>query len=189
MNNKILERYATLKAKVAQRKAQFDKFIEFLETKTQWLHAPASYKESFHLAYDGGLLEHSVNVAETMLKLRDTLAPEITDEQCVIVGLLHDCGKVGSAGVPRFLPNTDQWQIRNRGIKYTVNPDLVYMNLAAKSLFLIAQYIPLTDDEAQAVFYHDGQYVEANKDVAHREAKLTLLTIMADTWSGSVLEG
>jgi 23S rRNA maturation-related 3'-5' exoribonuclease YhaM len=183
MKEGVKERYEMFKTKVTTRKAEFSKFIEFLETKTQWLTAPASYKESFHLCHEGGLLEHSVNVAETMLKIRDTLAPEITDEQCVIVGLLHDCGKVGSAGVPRFLPNTDQWQIKNRGVKYTINQDLVYMNLAAKSLFLIAQYIPLTDEEAQAIFYHDGQYVEANKDVAHRETKLTLLVTLADTWS------
>jgi len=48
-----------------------------------------------------GLLEHSVNVAETMLKFKETLAPGIPNKSCVIAGLLHDLGK---AGVPGTAP-------------------------------------------------------------------------------------
>ena len=69
---------------------EFLKFMEFVETETEYLTAPASTK--FHLCKEGGLLEHSVNVAENLLKIKNTLAPEISDESCVIVGLLHDLG-------------------------------------------------------------------------------------------------
>jgi 23S rRNA maturation-related 3'-5' exoribonuclease YhaM len=37
-----------------------------MENETSWMTAPASTKH--HLCREGGLLEHSVNVAETMLK-------------------------------------------------------------------------------------------------------------------------
>ena len=62
------------------------------------------------------------------------------------------------------------------------------MGLAVRSLFLVSQYIPLTDEEAQAIAYHDGQYIEENKVIAHRESPLTLLVADADTWVGCIME-
>ena len=62
------------------------------------------------------------------------------------------------------------------------------MGLAVRSLFLVSQYIPLTEEEAQAIAYHDGQYVEENKIIAHREEPLTRLLSYADNWTGCVME-
>ncbi|MCZ7397893.1 MAG: hypothetical protein O8C59_05250 [Candidatus Methanoperedens sp.] len=53
---------------------------------------------------EGGLLENSIGVAETLLQMRAVLAPEISEESCVIVGLFHDIGKVGMPGKPYYLP-------------------------------------------------------------------------------------
>ena len=81
-----------------ERKKEIDAFVEMLETKTTWLTSPASTR--FHLNEEKGLLKHSVAVAENLLKFRDFLAPKISDESCVIVGLFHDVGKVGIPGKP-----------------------------------------------------------------------------------------
>lgn len=180
------ERYELLKKKVIKRKKEFDAFIAMLEKDSSWLRSPASTK--YHLNKEGGLLEHSVGVTETLLKLRETLAPQISEESCVIVGLLHDAGKIGMPGKPRYLKNDNQWEIEKRGITYKINPDEVYMGLAARSLYLIAKYIPLSDSEAQAILYHDGQYVEGNKEVAHHEMPLSLLAHFADMWTATVYE-
>jgi len=182
----IQERYEALKKKVVKRKKDFDALISMLEKDSTWLKSPASTR--FHLNKEGGLLEHSVGVIETLLKIRQTLAPEISEESCVIVGLLHDVGKIGMPGKPRYLKNDSDWQIRNRNMTYKINPKEIYMNLAARSLYLIAKYIPLTDSEAQAILYHDGQYIEANKEVAHRETPLTLLVHYADCWTAHITE-
>ncbi len=182
----IKERYEELKNKVVKRKKEFDAFISMLEKETSWLTSPASTR--FHLNKEAGLLEHSVGVTETMLKLRQVLASEISEEACVIVGLLHDTGKVGMPGKPRYLKNDNDWEIRNRGITYKINPKEIYINLAARSLYLIAKYIPLSDSEAQAILYHDGQYVEGNKEVAHHETPLTLLAHFADLWTTHIFE-
>lgn len=182
----VRERYELLKVKVIKRKQDFDAFINMLEKDTSWLTSPASTR--FHLNKEGGLLEHSVGVAETFLKLREFLAPQISEESCVIVGLLHDVGKIGMPGKPRYFPNDNAWEIRNRNMTYKVNPDQVEMGLAARSLYLITKYIPLSDSEAQAILYHDGQYIEANKEVAHKEAPLTLLVQFADSWTAHVYE-
>ena len=60
----VAKRYENLKLKVVNRREEFLKFMEFIETETEYLTAPASTK--FHLCKEGGLLEHSVNVAETL---------------------------------------------------------------------------------------------------------------------------
>jgi hypothetical protein len=182
----ILKRYETLKNKVVKRKKEFEAFISMLEKETSWLTSPASTR--FHLNIEGGLLRHSVVVTETFLMLRETLTPQISEESCVIVALLHDVGKIGMPGKPRYIKNTDAWQIKNRNMTYNINPDEVYINLATRSLYLIAKYIPLSDTEAQAILYHDGQYVEGNKEVAHHEMPLTLLVHFADMWTATVFE-
>ncbi len=182
----IKERYEILKSNVIKRKQDFDTFIGMLENETSWLTSPASTR--FHLNKEGGLLEHSVGVTETLLKLRETIAPQLSEESCVIVGLLHDVGKIGMPGKPRYFKNDNEWEVKNRDMTYKVNPKEVYMNLAARSLYLIAKYIPLSDSEAQAILYHDGQYIEANKEVAHREMPLTLLVHFADCWTAHVYE-
>lgn len=169
------ERYAALKDKVVERKKDFDVFIKMVETKTSWLTSPASTR--FHLNEEKGLLKHSVAVAENLLKFRDFLAPQIPDESCVIVGLFYDVGKVGMPGKPLYIKNDNEWEVRNRNITYKVNPEIAQMSLAARSLYLVSKYVPLSDAEAQAILYHDGQYIEDNRCVAHREEPLTLLVL------------
>ncbi len=180
------ERYAALKGKVIERKKDFDAFIKMLETKTSWLTSPASTR--FHLNEEKGLLKHSVAVAENLLKFRDFLAPQIPDESCVIVGLFHDVGKVGMPGKPLYIKNDNEWEVKNRNIRYKTNPELVKMSLAARSLYLVSKYIPLSDAEAQAILYHDGQYIEDNRCVAHKEEPLTLLAHWADYWTAHIFE-
>lgn len=180
------KRYATLQARVTEREKEFRVFIKMLETKTSWLTSPASTR--YHLNEEKGLLKHSVAVAENLLKIRDCLAPQIPDESCVIVGLFHDVGKVGMPGKPLYLKNDNEWEVRNRNITYKVNPELPQMSLAVRSLYLVSKYIPLSDAEAQAILYHDGQYIEDNKCVAHKEEPLILLAHWADYWTAHIFE-
>ncbi len=180
------KRYAVLKKKVVKRRDQFDEFVRMLEQKTSWLTSPASTR--FHLNVEAGLLQHSVGVTETLLELRSTLAPEISEDSCVIVGLFHDAGKIGMPGVPRYLPNDNRWQVENRNMAYKINPEEVYMGIAVRSLYLVSKYIPLSDTEAQAIVYHDGQYIEDNRCVGQSEEPLTLLLHWADYWTAHIFE-
>lgn len=182
----VEQRYTALKQKVVDRRSSFDSFIEMLEKDTNWLTSPASTR--YHLNEEGGLLRHSVGVAENLLKFRAFLAPEISEESCVIVGLFHDVGKIGMPGKPLYVKNDNEWEVRNRNITYKTNPDLAYMGLAERSLYLVSKYIPLTDAEAQAILYHDGQYIDDNRCVAHKEEPLTLLAHWADYWTAHIYE-
>ena len=182
----LTKRYMALKEKPTERRTHFDAFINMLETETSWLTSPASTR--FHLNEEGGLLKHSVAVAENLLTFRDFLAPQISDESCIIVGLFHDVGKIGMPGKPLYLKNDNNWEVRNRNIRYITNPELTKMSLAARSLYLISKYIPLSDAEAQAILYHDGQYIEDNRCVAHKEEPLTLIVHWADYWTAHIFE-
>ena len=182
----LIKRYDTLKLKIEDRRKPFEHFIKFLENETTWLTTPASTR--FHLAQERGLLNHSVGVAETLLRFREFLAPRISEESCVIVGLFHDVGKLGMPGKPYYLPNDNEWMVKNRGICYKTNSDVVTMGLAVRSLYLISQYISLSETEAQAIAYHDGQYIDDNKVVAHKEEPLTLLLHWADYWTVHIYE-
>jgi len=182
----LLDSYNALKLKIKDRKELFERFITLLENETTWLTSPASTR--FHLAVERGLLTHSVGVAESLLRFREFLAPSISEESCVIVGLFHDVGKLGVPGKPYYLPNENAWLVKNRGICYKTNPSVVTMGLAVRSLYLILQYIPLSEAEAQAITYHDGQYIDDNKIIAHREEPLTLLLHWADYWTAHIYE-
>jgi hypothetical protein len=177
----LITRYEALLALCDKRRDAVLEFDRFLRAETSWLEAPASTR--FHLAQPHGLLEHSLNVTGALLTLRSALAPDLTVESCVIVGLFHDLGKAGMPGRPYYLSNPDTWQARHRGIHYVVNRELVHLDVATRSLFLVAQHVPLTDEEAQAIRFHDGQYIEENRSVAHRETRLTRLLQYADNWA------
>ncbi len=179
----LLERYKALKDKVIDRKLDFAKLMDFVENETSYMTCPAS--THYHLCKGRGLLEHSINVAENLIKIKNVLAPEISDESCVIVALMHDLGKAGVPGSPLYIKNEDKnkpWP------PYKFNTDLVYMSVPVRSLYLIGKLFPLTEEEAQAIVYHDGQYVEDNRSVAAKEEPLTLLLQYADNWSGFVQE-
>jgi len=165
------------------RKQSLLDLTAFLKNETAYFTAPASTR--FHLCVEGGLVQHSVNVATVLLGMREALAPDIDAESCVIAGLFHDLGKAGTPGNAYYLPTNDR---QDRSVRFVVNPELVHMDVATRSLFLLAQHVPLSDEEAQAIRYHDGQYIAENRSVAHRECRLTRLLQYADNWAAGTLE-
>ena len=183
-------KYSTLFEKLDSRKQQVLKFKSFLESETVWLTSPASTR--FHLNTEKGLLLHSVGVTYNALRIKDLLAPDITDESVVITALFHDLGKVGLPGKPYYLPNHNKWEIEKRGMNYKVNPDIVTMNLGVRSLYIISQHITLSETEAQAIVAHDGIYPVnggvVNLDYHHKECRLQMILHFADKWTAAVEE-
>jgi len=179
---KLTHDYDGLLELTSSRRRQIEAFLAYLEKRTCWLTAPASSRH--HLATPGGLIQHSLLATRTLLNVRDTLAPDYDDERCVVVGLFHDVGKVGAPGSPYYLPDK---KVRGQ-MTYRVNPDLVAMGMAVRSLYLCAPRLDLTDEEAQAICYHDGQYVPDNLAVKNKERPLTLMLHFADLWSSHITE-
>ncbi len=163
------ELYSQLKAAVVKRKTEFDNFIDFLENRTSWLTAPADVEGP--LACEKGLLIRSVAVTKQLLRIKDTLMPQLDEESAIIIGLFHDVGKVGVEGKPYFLVEehfsspssalglsftsrvSTPSATTTSSSTYSVNPKLVNMEIGVRSLFLVSQYMLLSDDEAQAISY------------------------------------
>jgi hypothetical protein len=179
-----------LKQKVSIRQNEFGRFVSFLEEETSWLSSPASTR--YHMNVEGGLLIHSVGVAETALRLRYLLAPDLSEESVVITALFHDVGKVGGSRKPFYLPNDNLWEVRNRGITYKVNPEILAMNSAVRGLCLVSRFITLSEEEAQAIVAHDGLYPVyggvANLEYHQGECRLLMLLQFADKWTAAVEE-
>jgi len=181
--------YEKLFDKMSVRKKALAVFRNFLETQTSWLTAPASNR--FHLAIEKGLLLHAVGVAINALAIKKLLAPDISDESIILVALFHDVGKVGYPNKPYYLPNENVEEIE-RGIRYKTNPAIVHTSHAIRSLYLITKFVPITEQEVQAIVAHDGLYPlhggVNNLDFHHRECRLQMILHFADKWTAAVNE-
>jgi hypothetical protein len=190
LNIQILNtEYEKLFDKMPVRKEALTNFRNFLETQTSWLTAPASGR--FHLAIEKGLLMHSVGVALNALAIKKLLAPDISDESIILVALFHDVGKVGYPNKPYYIPNENTEEVK-RGILYKTNPAIVHTSHAIRSLYLITRFVPITEQEVQAIVAHDGLYPlyggVNNLDFHHRECRLQMILHFADKWTAAVIE-
>lgn len=162
----VMEHYNNLKSSIIKRKTEFDHFIDFLENRTSWLTAPADVTGP--LACEKGLLIRSVAVTKQLLRIKDTLMPQLDEESAIIIGLFHDVGKVGVEGKPLYIeeqkaPTTSALGLSSLSSRvsaaassaptYTINNKLACMNVGVRSLFLVSQYMLLSEDEAQAISY------------------------------------
>ena len=118
--------------------------------------APASTR--FHLAYEGGLVEHSVKVYET---LRERYFEEgDSEESFAVCGLLHDvCKAQFYKTSTRNVKNeeTGQWEKKPF---YTVEDAFPYGH-GEKSVYLIERFMRLKPQEAVAIRWHMGGFDEA----------------------------
>ena len=92
------ERFKELYFSLIKREGE-DKLYDYLTSTGDFLTAPASTR--FHLSYEGGLLEHSLNVYDCLndylnrARVKETYGMEYSPETIAIVSLLHDVCKVG----------------------------------------------------------------------------------------------
>lgn len=162
-----------------------DKLLEYIK-RSDFFTAPASAR--FHLAVEGGLAQHSVNVYKRLLSLvkaeyGEDYTKTVSDETIAICGLLHDLCKIHYYTV-------EQRNVKENGIwvskpYYGVNERFPYGH-GEKSVFLVNQYIKLTAEEALAINWHMGAYDDRCKggnysaNLAYEKYNLALLLHIAD---------
>ena len=107
------------------------------------------------------------------------------------MALFHDVGKVGVEGKPLFLLEekitTSALGLglgRNTApASYIINPKLVQMSVGVRSLFLVSQYMLLSDDEAQAICYQGDRL-----QISGKENPLTMVLETANRWQTKIYE-
>lgn len=138
-----------------------DELLNWLEG-TDFFTAPCSTK--FHLSCEGGLVEHSVNVYNTLI---ERYYDEDSDsmESFAIVSLLHDLCKANFYKVStRNVKNemTGAWE----KVPYYTVEDQFPFGHGEKSVFLIERFMRLKVEEAAAIRWHMGPVAEKNEYTA-----------------------
>ena len=131
--------------------------------------APASGKEHFHNAMVGGYVAHVIHVIESALQVKSLWEQnggkiDFTDEELIFAAMHHDLGKVGDLEIDYYVPQESDWHRKNKGEIYMHNPDLDYMTVIDRSLFILQHFgIKMSKLEYIGLKLTDGMYEEANK--------------------------
>lgn len=133
-----------------------DKLLEWIES-SDFFTAPASSK--FHSNYEGGLVQHSLNVYKRFCQNIENEFGKgqklFSDESMAICGLLHDLCK------------THFYKQEFRNVKvdgnwiqkpvYTVDDKLPYGH-GEKSVYMIGGFMKLSREEAMIINWHMGGF-------------------------------
>lgn len=169
-----------------------DKLLDFLLNGSDFFTAPASTR--YHGAYEGGLVEHSLNVydclADMASRLKDRYGIEYSDESIAIAGLLHDICKVNfyKTSYRNVKDETGRWQ----SVPYYTIEDTLPYGHGEKSAYIVSAYMRLTRDEAFAIRYHmgfSGTEDPGNVGRALEMFPLAYATCCADMEAAFLLEG
>lgn len=135
----------------------------------EYVMAPASSKSWFHSAYAGGYVDHVNRVVEyavKQMKLYAEMGGEVdfTEEELVFAALFHDLGKLGNGDIPNYIPQTDKWRQDKLSEMYTYNPELDFMLIPDRSLFILQKFgIKVNQKEWLGIRLHDGVFDKANE--------------------------
>jgi HD superfamily phosphohydrolase YqeK len=127
-----------------------DELLKFLNA-SDFFTAPASTK--FHAAYPGGLAEHSWNVYQLFDEKLKKFGLSVPEESVIICGLLHDVCKIG-------VYHKEKKNVKEDG-KWTEKEvwafaDELPFGHGDKSVYILQQYIKLTELEAMNIRWHMG---------------------------------
>ena len=131
--------------------------------------APASARAHYHNAMVGGYVEHVLHVTDCAIqikKLWESNGAEInfTDQELIFAAIHHDLGKVGDLNQDYYIPQDSEWHRKNRGEIFKHNPNLQYMSVTDRAIFLLNHFeISMTQWEYIGLRLTDGMYEEANK--------------------------
>ena len=170
-----------------------DKLLEYIVEKTDFFTAPASTR--FHGSYEGGLLEHSLNVYECLCdfakrpRFREQYGFTFSEESLAIVSLLHDICKTN-------FYKTEMRNVKKNGVwesvpTYEFEDKLPYGH-GEKSVYIISGYMKLTREEAFAIRYHMGFSStddERNVGAAFEMFPLAYPLSVADSEAAFFIEG
>ena len=86
-----------------------------------FIKAPASSMSDFHNAFEGGLIDHLLNVAKYAVIINKSLPEDerVDQNSLVKVCLLHQIGKA-----KLYKPCESEWHRKNQGKMYEFNSDL-----------------------------------------------------------------
>ena len=131
--------------------------------------APASGKAAYHNAMVGGYVEHVLHVTDCAIQIKKLWESNgaminFTDEELIFAAMHHDLGKVGDLDKDYYIPQDSEWHRKNRGEIFKHNPDLQYMTVTDRAIYLLNHFgIKMSQWEYIGLKLTDGMYEEGNK--------------------------
>jgi hypothetical protein len=164
-----------------------DDLMNWLE-KSDFYKAPSSTR--FHGNYEGGLVEHSVNVYNRLLQLMPLTEAVVSPETIAIISLFHDLCKVNTYKVSSRNVKEDNVWVQKPF--YEFEEKFPFGGHGSKSVFIIQQFMKLTPEEAVCVNCHMSCFNTAPNDYsvsdAFKKYTLALLVSFADQLASFVDE-
>jgi putative nucleotidyltransferase with HDIG domain len=139
VSNQAITEYAEAKLNSVNRDG-ISELIIYLKS-IGYFTKPSSTK--FHGNYEGGLVEHCLQVYNLFRDMILRLDVNIDSDSVIIVSFLHDLCKA------------EQYEANNNGYSYNAK---IRNGHAKYSVELIEKYIKLTQEEKEIILYHMGMY-------------------------------
>lgn len=200
-NQKNIEKFEAMLTQY--ERPGMDKLIDYLR-KSDFYTAPASTR--FHSCHEGGLLEHSLNVADCLLKKLNSpvwadILNEVGQESIIISALLHDICKsnfyavefknkkvYSDHGKKSDSNGRFDWEAVQG---YTIDDKIPYGH-GEKSVMMIEEFMKLKPVEKYAIRWHMG-YTEPKENwnmvsLAIKKYPLVLAIHEADLESTYLIE-
>ena len=189
-----------------------DKLMRYIKKSTDFYKAPASTR--FHLACEGGLLQHSLNVYDCLTAKRESpiwkdVLKDIPAESFILIALIHDLCKANTyvegtknqkTDEPEKVAAAEGWQRKHDAqgdfiwetVKSYQVDDQLPLGHGEKSVMLVQCYIRLSMQEVMAIRWHMG-FSEAKENwnalgSAMEKYPIILATHEADLEASKILE-
>lgn len=151
--------------------------------------APCSTR--YHLAEEGGLAQHSLNVYKTLRELDFALGADLDFTDMVLCALIHDLGKMGDFGKENYLPAPPLKSGKAPAQPYITNPELIYEEHEIRSVVIASRYIPLTESQTTAILHHNGLFGKLDSSFGNHgydRDRLSFLLHTADMYCSRFIE-
>lgn len=151
-------------------------FLNWLKEKG-FFNKPAAIKH--HGNYTGGLFDHSLAVAQSLIKITRNMGITWQNARSpFVVGIFHDLCKLED-----YTKATD-------GAEWTYNNDKILSGHGDKSIMLLSQFMTLTEEEILCIRFHMGAYQTDDwnaYDKAIKKYETVLWSHTADMYASKVL--
>lgn len=157
---------------------------EFLKSLDENGFYDAWASTSFHCNYKGGLVEHTLNVINYAMELKQSFNSDVSLESIVLCACGHDVGKAYNYYVDNKFKSGKLSGTKPKKI----NPKLMIKSHAMRSLNIMSKFFDLTESEKVCILSHDGWYENTNREYMLALDELLYIVHSADLYVARFVE-
>ena len=140
-----------------------------------FITAPCTTSTNMYGAYEGGLINHILNVTKYAITINSNLPidKQVDKDSIIRVSLLHQIGKSNM-----YLPQDSDWH-KKRGEMYKFNNDNLSLKTGERSVFYaLKSNIELNEDEVYAILNYNNDF--GSSELNNKGEKLASLLKVAN---------